>query len=101
MTSDQIQVLATPEAYKLIEGNCRGVEFFEPVREAIKLALDKRDYCSGYASAASPLGFRVKRNYKEDGTTVILIYVTDYLPVIPIDEDFEKGMEEAIPIQIV
>lgn len=101
MLADQIKVFATPEAYNLIEGDARGVEFFQPVREAIKLALDQRDRCGGYSSAASPLGFWARWNYLTDGTSVIMICKTDYLPLIPFYNDFDEILEAAVPIWIV
>jgi hypothetical protein len=100
MTSDQIQVFATPEAYELIESNARGSEFFAPVREAIKLALGQRERCGGSSSAASPLGFWARWNYKKDGTSIILIHITDYGIVIPFDNTFDEILENSVPIQI-
>lgn len=101
MTANQIRVFATPEAYDLIESNARGVEFFQPVREAVKLALAQRDRYGGFASAASPLGFWARWNYQEDGTSIIMICKTDYLPMTPFYNDFDKVLETAVPIWIV
>lgn len=98
MPASEIKVIATPEAYEILQTATD--EVLQPVKEAIKLALGKRERCTGHAGLLSSLGFWTRWSETDTEPSIIMIYKSGGLPPLMLDHVFEEELKTAIPIHI-
>jgi hypothetical protein len=100
MTTEQFQVVITPEALDILQNGGKEGDSFVTVKEAVKMVLGQQEFTVGWGGARCPVGFVVKRSDSKDIPSTLIIYKTDYLPAIPLHSFMDKMLETAIPITI-